>query len=61
MALFFCCSKHCSLCGLSVCSEPDEELVSSVVGDDVSLVLGVPDSSVLSSFGAFIHARFKNA
>ena len=40
------------LCGLSVCIEPVEELVSTAaVGGDVSGVLGVLDSSILSSFG----------
>ena len=42
-----------SLCGLSVCIEPVQELVSTAaVGGDVTDVLGVLDSeSILSSFG----------
>ena len=40
------------LCGLSVCIETVEELVSTAaVGGDVTDVLGVLDSSILSSFG----------
>ena len=40
------------LCGLCVCIEPVEELISTAaVGGDVTGVLGVLDSSILSSFG----------
>ena len=49
------------LCGLSVRIEPVEELVSTAaVGGDVTGVLGMLDSSIISSFGfcalEFIHA-----
>ena len=52
-----------SLCGLSGCIEPVQELVSTAaVGGDVTDVLGVLDSSILSSFGpwvlGFIHAMW---
>ena len=41
------------LCGLFVCIEPVEELVSTAaVGGDVIGVLGVRDSSITSSFGS---------
>ena len=41
------------LCGLSVCIEPVEELVSTAaVGGDVTGVLGVLDSLIISLFGS---------
>ena len=41
------------LCELCVCIEPVEELVStSSVGDDVTGVLGMLETSIISSFGS---------